>query len=182
MLAVKAEPLPRRRGPQPGDDLQLLAEPVEPLGQRRERDAQVTVFLLDPGGADAEFGPAAAHRVHGGDRDGERPGPAVRGRGHERAQPHSFGLNGETGQRGPRIGRTVTGVVRFDPLVVVGPEEGVEAGFLGGPGQRQDLVVAGTVVRFEQDAQSHAGIPSRGKWQATTCPGASRRREASGAR
>jgi hypothetical protein len=41
---------------------------------------------------------------------------------------------------------------------VVGAEEGVEAGFLGSPGQRQDLVVAGTVVRFEQDAQSHRGV------------------------
>src|SRR6185437_15715523 len=73
VLAVEAEPLPRRRGPQPGDDLLLLAEPVEPLAQRRKRDAQVAVLLLDPGGANAEFGPAAAHRVHGGDGDGERP-------------------------------------------------------------------------------------------------------------
>ena len=32
-------PLPRRRPPQAGDDLQLLGEPVEALAQRRERDA-----------------------------------------------------------------------------------------------------------------------------------------------
>ena len=116
------------------------------------------MLLLDPGGADAEFGPAAAHPVHGGDGDGERPGPPVRGSGHERAQPHPFGLKGETGQRGPRIGRTVTGVVRVDPLVVVRAEEGVEAGLLGGPGQGQDLVVAGTVVRLEQDTHPHQGV------------------------
>jgi len=67
---------------------------------------------------------------------------------------------------------------------VVGAEEGVEAGFLGGPGQRQDLVVAGTVMRFEQDTQPHLGFSpifsseraglsaagTSGKWHATECP------------
>src|SRR5256714_10561986 len=67
---------------------------------------------------------------------------------------------------------------------MIGAEESVEAGLLGGPGQRQDLVVASTVVRFEQDTQPHRGVSpifsseraglsaagTSGKWHATECP------------
>ena len=70
-------------------------------------------------------------------------------------EPHPFGLNGETGQRGPRVGRTVTGVVRVDPLVVVRAEEGVEPERFGEPGDREELVVRRALLRLGEDAEFH---------------------------
>src|SRR5581483_1695417 len=70
-------------------------------------------------------------------------------------------------------GRPVAGLVGVDAQVVVGPEEGVEARRLGGQRQRQDLVVAGAVVRLEQDAHPHEAWAPSGKWQATEWPVAS---------
>ena len=67
VLAGEAVLLARRRGPQAGDDLQLLLEPVEALAERRERDAVRGVLPLEPAAAQAELDPAAAHRVDLGD-------------------------------------------------------------------------------------------------------------------
>src|SRR5229473_5442996 len=72
VLTAVAEPVAGLGLPEAGDDLELLGQPVEALAQRRERDAEEAVLALVPGGADAEFGPAAAHRVHRGHGDRER--------------------------------------------------------------------------------------------------------------
>ena len=132
VLSGEAEPLPRLRVPESGEDRELLLKLVEALAERRERDAEVVVLTLVPGGADAELGAAAAHLVNGGDLDGELPGQPERGGVDERAEPYPFGLDGEAGERGPRVGRLVGRVVSVDAEVVVGAEEGVEAALVRG--------------------------------------------------
>ncbi len=67
MLSGELERLALWRGPHPGDDLELLLEPVEALTQRREGDAVGAVFCVVPAGTDAELDPAARHGVDVGD-------------------------------------------------------------------------------------------------------------------
>ena len=95
VLAVEAEPLPRLGVPEAGEDRQLLVESVEPLAEAGERDAEVLVLALVPGGADAELGPAAAHLGDGRDLDRELAGKPEGGRVDERAEPDPLGLDGE---------------------------------------------------------------------------------------
>ena len=85
--AGEREPLAGRRRPQPGDDRELLLQPVETLAERRERDAVGAVLRVEPAGAEPELDPAAAHLVDLGDADGERAGQPERGRGDQRAEP-----------------------------------------------------------------------------------------------
>ena len=106
-------------------------------------------------GADAELDPAAAHLVDLGDRDGQRSGQPEGGRGHQRAQPDPAGLPGQPGQRQPRVGRSGQPVAAHRQ-VVVGPEEGVEAGLLGTPGDGEQVVVGGAQLGFGEDPQFHA--------------------------
>src|SRR4029077_6718674 len=73
----------------------------------------------------------------------------------QRAEPYPFGLQGEPGERGPRVGWLVRGVVGVDAQVVVGAEERVEAALFRRLREVPDLRVGGTVVGFEQDAQPH---------------------------
>src|SRR6185437_9081275 len=59
VLALEREPLSDRRRPQPGDDGQLLLEPLEPIAERAERDAVGHVLAVEPAGAEPELDPAA---------------------------------------------------------------------------------------------------------------------------
>ena len=152
---VEVEGLAGRRAPQPGDDRELLLVAVEPLPQRRERDAVGGVLGLEPAGADAELDPAAAHLVDLGHRDRQRPGQPEGGRRHQRAQPDPAGLAGQPGERHPGVGRAGQAVAAHRQ-VVVGPEEGVEAGLLGAPGDGQQVVVGGAHLGFGEDPQFHA--------------------------
>ena len=49
--------------PHPVGDLERLLEHLEPLAERREREAERARLLLVPGGTDAEPGPAAGQDV-----------------------------------------------------------------------------------------------------------------------
>src|SRR4051812_5486817 len=53
VLALEGEPLADGGRPQPGDDRQLLLEPLEPLAERAERDAIHEVLAVEPSGAEA---------------------------------------------------------------------------------------------------------------------------------
>ena len=159
VLAVEAEPLARLGVPEAGEDRQLLFQTVEPLAEAGERDAEVLVLALVPGGADAELGPASAHLGDGRDLDRELAGKPEGGGVDERAEPDPLGLDGEAGQRGPGVGRLVGGVVGVDAEVVVGAEERVEPARLRRLREGQDLGVGGPVVRFEEDPEAHEGGP-----------------------
>ena len=55
----------RFSGEQAGDDLEGVVQQIEALGGRRERDAELVVLLVEPGGAEREFEPAVRGVVDG---------------------------------------------------------------------------------------------------------------------
>ena len=109
---VNANRSPIGVGPQPGDDRELLLEPVEALSERRERDAVGRVLGLVPAGAEPELDPAAAHLVDLGHGDRERAGVPERRRRDERAEADRGRLAGQAGQRDPGVGRAGQAVGR----------------------------------------------------------------------
>ena len=74
MAPVVVEALAHRGRPQAGDDLELLGEALEALGERAERDAVGRVLGLEPPGTQSELDAAGAHRVDLGDADREGAG------------------------------------------------------------------------------------------------------------
>ena len=154
VLTVEVEGLPGRGAPEPGDDRHLLLVPVEPLPQLRERDAVGGVLGLEPAGPDAELHPAAAHLVDLRDRDRQGSGQPEGGRRHERAEPDPGGLAGQSGEGHPGVGRPGQAVPAHRQ-VVVGPEEGVEAGLLGAPGDGEEIVVRGAHLGLGEDPELH---------------------------
>jgi len=67
-----------------------------------------------------------------------------------------LGLAPNRGEREPRVGWTGTGIAATDPLIVVRPEERVESEPLGRLGDREQLFVRRSLLRFGEDAQPHA--------------------------
>jgi hypothetical protein len=158
VLAAEVELLAVGGAPQPGDDRELLLEPLEPLPQRRERQGVGPVLGLVPAGAEAEVHPAAAHLVHLGDGDGQRARRPERGRRDQRAEPDPAGLAGQAGQRDPGVGRAGQAADAAHLEVVVGPEERVKAQVLGRLGHPQQGVVVRALLGLGEDAQSHGPI------------------------
>jgi hypothetical protein len=116
-------------------DPQRLLQPLEALGQRRERDAQPAALLLVPGGADAEPGATARQHVQGGHALDQHARVPRRHPGDHGAKLDALRLAGREGQRG----------VGLEHLVLRRPEDGDleemvhnpqarQAGLLGVPG------------------------------------------------
>jgi hypothetical protein len=100
--------------------------------------------------------PTAAHLVDLRDRDRQDAGIAE-GRGaDERAEPDPLGVTGQTRQRDPRVGRAGQAVRVPHHEVVVGTEERVEPALLRLAGDRQQIVVRGTLLGFGEDPEQHA--------------------------
>src|SRR5262249_52409917 len=148
VLAREAEALPARRGPQPGDHAELLLQPVEPLPQRREADAERLVLSLVPSGAHAEPDPPPAHLVDSGPDDGQRSWLAEGGGGHQRPEPDPAGLHGQAGERRPGVRRHVGGVAGVDAEVMIAAEEAVEASLLRRSREREYLLVGRAAPRL----------------------------------
>ena len=89
-------------------------------------------------------------------------------------RPDPVGLPGDAGQGDPGIGRTGQAVGASDRQVVVASEEGVEAEGLRRLGDRQQLVVGGTLLGLGEDSQEHAPCLAEGR------PTANRYRRAGG--
>ena len=70
-------------------------------------------------------------------------------------------LAGQGGERHPGVGRAGQPVALAHRQVVVGAEERVEAELLGGPGDRQQVVVGRALLGLGEDAQVHATAPTR---------------------
>ncbi len=86
MLPVELERAALRRRPEPADDRELLAQPLEALAERGERDRVRLVLGFVPAGAETELDAAAAHRVDLRDGDRKRTGEAERRRRDHRAE------------------------------------------------------------------------------------------------
>jgi hypothetical protein len=117
------------------------------------------VFPFQPARAHAEVDPAAAHRVHLSDHDGQRAGQPE-GRGVDQgADPDPGGLPSQPGQRDPGVGGAGKAQVGAHRLVVVGAQEALEAERLRVPGQPQLVVIGGAAMRLDEERNAHT--PSR---------------------
>ena len=85
-LVVLAVVRPVVVGPHLPHDLQRLLDPLEPLLQRRERDAEAAVLLLVPGGPEPEHRSPAGEDVEGGHDLGQQAGVPVGDAGHHQLQ------------------------------------------------------------------------------------------------
>jgi hypothetical protein len=161
VLTVVGEPLADRGLPQPGDDRELLGEPVEPGPGVGELDPVRRVLGLEPSRAQPELDPAAAHLVDLRDADREDAGVAERRRRHQSAEPDPAGLAGDPGQRDPRVGRPRQAVAVAHRQEVVGAEERAEAAFLGLLRDGELIVVRSALLRLDEDSEVHAAKPRR---------------------
>ena len=152
VLALERE---RARLPRAVHDLDLLGEDPEARAHVVEREAVGAVLRLEPAGADAELHPPAGDVVGGDDRLGEQRRMPERRRRHQRAEPDPRGDRREAGERRP-------GVERAAPLyahhgrVVVGAEERLDAGALGGGGDRLPLLPGHVLLALDHQTDAHA--------------------------
>jgi hypothetical protein len=113
------------------DDLQRLVEPLEPVGEGAELEAELLVLQLEPAGADAQHGPAAADHVEGGDGLGQHRRVAVGVAGDQRGQLDPGGGGGQRAERRVGLEHGLVGGSDAGQLVeVIHHERGVEAGAL----------------------------------------------------
>ena len=161
--ALVGEAAPVRRRPQPGDDLQLLGQPVEPLAERgAERQSVRVVLVGEPARAETQFDAAAGDVVDvgGGDRQHRRM-PEGR-RGDQRAEPDVGDLRRQRGQRRDAVRRSWQPVSGTHLQYVVGAEERREAMLAGRRGGGQQVGVRRSLLGLGEDAQVHASKPRRG--------------------
>lgn len=110
---------------------------------------------LEPSGAETELDAPTGHRIDLRDADRERAGQPEGGGGHERAQAQPRRLPRQAGQREPRVGGARQAVTRAHCKVMVGAEEAVVAGVIGGARDPQQVVVAGPLLGLGEDPQVH---------------------------
>jgi hypothetical protein len=155
---VVLEFLTDRRLPQPGNDLELLLQPVEAFPGRGKGDPVGPVLAFEPARSDPELRPPAAHGIHLGDRHGQRAGEAESGRGDQGAEPDPAGLPGQPGEGDPRVGRTGQAGAVPHPQVVIGAEEGVEALLLGAASDSKEVFKGGALLWLGEHSEFHAFI------------------------
>ncbi len=90
-------------------DLQGLLKPLEPLSNRRERDAEPLGLLLVPGRADAKPGAAAREHVERADNLRQNARIAVDRTCHEREQIRPGGVRCQVSEGGIRLKHLVVG-------------------------------------------------------------------------
>src|SRR5436190_377962 len=137
--------------------LRRLLQQVEPLLDRRERDAEGTRLDLVPSRADAELAAPAAQVVDGDRRLREQTDRPVADAEDETTDPHPLGLRGERGHgRHPLEGRLRrVGEVRHR-VEVVPDRAPVEAALVGDPPQAAEIGDR-AVLRAGVDAEAHGG-------------------------
>ena len=117
-------------GEHPADDLEVVAEPGEPLAGLGEAVAVGEPLVALPAGADPELHPAAADRVHRADHLGRERRVAERGADDDVAEPDPVRQRREGRQRGERLERDLVGRAR-DGVEVVEQPDRFEAESLG---------------------------------------------------
>lgn len=153
--AVEVEGPALRCLPQTDNQTQLLFEPIESFFEDGKGDGVGAVLVVVPPGSQPKLHSTTAHGVDLGDGDGERSGPTEGGRGDEGSQSDRRCLAGQTGQCRPGVGRSGETVPRTHLQVVVGPEEGIKPLFFAAEGYGQLIVVGGTLLGFDKEAESH---------------------------
>lgn len=146
----------RARRPGAVHDLDLLLEHLQPRLGVGEREPVRRVLALVPAGAHPDLHPPARHVVHRRGRLGQHRRVAERRRRHQRAQAQPGRGPRHGRQRGPGVERRPLRPVLHGP-VVVGSEQGVEAGVLAGPGQ--PLIPAHALLALDHQAHAHAADP-----------------------
>jgi hypothetical protein len=108
---------------------------LEPHGGAGEVEAEGLVLLLEPGGADAEDGPALRHHVEGGDDLGQQRRVPVGDAGDQGGQVDGAGAGGQTAEQRVGLQHLLLGRAEHGQLEeVVHDEDRVEARLLGGLG------------------------------------------------
>jgi len=144
-------------------DLQRLLQPLEPLGHRRERDAQPAGLLLVPGRADAQPGPPAGQHVQGGHGLGEDARVPVNGAGHQGQQLGPRGQPGHVPERGVGLEHlSLRRPDRPDLEEVVHYRDEAEPGFVGRAGHGSQVCAqpgraagAGEVRNLHAELHAH---------------------------
>ncbi len=143
------------------EDREVVLEQVGPLRDRRERQPELAVLVVVPARAEPELDPAAGHLVDRRHDLGEVARVAERDRGDQSAEPDPRCVPGQSGEDRPGIGGPLSGRPR-KALVVVGPEERLEAGRLGPPDDRQLLLVGQALLGLDHEREAHVRLLSRG--------------------
>src|SRR5439155_26839435 len=132
-----------------------LLEEVEPLADRRERDAEGAALDLVPPRADAELAAAAADVVDRHRRFGEHADRPVADAEHETADAHAARLGGERGHRRDALERGLRRVGEVRHRVDVVPDRApVKALVVRHPPQAAE-VGQRAVLRTRMDAEAH---------------------------
>ena len=123
----------------PADEDRLL-EALEPLGHRREEQAEAGRLLGVPGGADAEDRAPARQHVERGHRLREQARLAVDDRGDHGQQLDPLGLGGQEAERGVGLEHLVLGRADVADLPdVVHDADPVDAAVVGALGDVTEL-------------------------------------------
>jgi hypothetical protein len=140
-------------GPHGQRDAQRLVEPLEPLGGRRQGQAQGGGLVLLVPGPDAEPGAAAGEHVECGHRLDQQRRLAEGDRADHGAQAYPLAGGGEVTEGGARLEhRPIGGSVGVGLDEVVGDPQGVRPGLVGRLGDGTEV---GAVVIRHADADAH---------------------------
>ncbi len=143
--------------PQPGQDLQLFGQPIEPLAERStEGQAVGNVLGLVPPAAQPQLEAPAGDVVHRGRGNGEHARVPEGGRADQSAEPDVGHLRGDRAQTDERLTRPGPSVGGSHGQNVIGAKEPVEAVLAGGLGHRNQRRMRRTQLRFGEDPQVHA--------------------------
>jgi hypothetical protein len=145
--------------PEAGDDRQLLFESLEARRAGWEIDTIGHVLLFVVTRPQSQLDAATTHDVDLCGDHRQCSGIAEGGGRDESAEAQRRGLARQASQRDPRIGRRTR--ARNRGQEVVRPEQAVEPGFLGYPGDGQDLFVTGGVLPSHEEPHSHRGFDSK---------------------
>jgi hypothetical protein len=135
------------------NDLELLREAGDPFLCRRELEAVRVVLAFHPAGADSKRYAPAGDLVRGRRGPREHRGVAERARRDERPELELRRAGREAGDRRPRVQDGPLLVGAGD--VVVGAEQGLDAVFLAGGGERDPVLPGHSFLALDHQCEAH---------------------------
>jgi hypothetical protein len=119
-------------------DLHRLFQPLGSFPDRRERDAELSMFPFEPGGSDGKLEPSSGDPIHSHGLRRQDGGVAVGHSRHERAQSDPLCRGGQGGEEGPPL-HAGAARVTVEGLEMVEDPCAVEPALLGESGPPQEL-------------------------------------------